>query len=58
MKKLATVYGRQKFINTVIFFGYAVTHRTCADIHVMNVKYTENGNYTEDEGAFANRDNK
>jgi hypothetical protein len=58
MKKLATVYGCQKFINTVKFSGCAITHRTRADIHVMYVKYAENDNYTKDEGASANCENK
>jgi hypothetical protein len=58
MKKFATVYGYQKFINTVKFSGYAVTHRTCADIDVIYVKYTENDNYTKNDGASAKREIK
>jgi hypothetical protein len=58
MKKLATIYGCQKFINRVKVFGYAVTHRTCADIHLMYVKYTDKDSYTKDEGASANPENK
>ena len=36
MKKLATVYGCQKFINTVKFSGHALTHRTGADIDLTH----------------------
>jgi len=56
MKKLATAYGCQKFINTVKFSGYVVTHRICADLYLVFVEYTENDNYTKDEGASENRE--
>ena len=56
MQKIATVYEPERFINAVKYSGYAITHRTFGDTHLMYVKYTENNNYTKDEGASANRE--